>query len=258
MAKLTQCPNGHFYDMERSPQCPYCGQSEAQRPMMPPDCPGEEEFRVRLAEQEAVRAGDVTGEIPQVDGADAGKTVSLREEAMDKTVPLQEEAMNKTQPLDGAGIDKTQPLSGRAPQPAADLGRLRKNLRQMCYWTAFALVISLGLVIFNVIEEAIAMTGGCAAVLVCCVLCLRTQGARPPFMVSVLATLFSVIAGLGGTEWAWWDIQTGRTWWLLRGLLRFTNWYLYAALGAVSCILIPPITLIAIYRYQKAAKVSQL
>lgn len=105
MPKLVQCPNGHFYDAERSEQCPYCDRPNSP---MPPDCPGKEEFMRRLAEQEAARERGVTAEIPPVDGPAAGKTV-----------PLREEGAGKTRPLDGAGTGRTQPLDEApvAPPP---------------------------------------------------------------------------------------------------------------------------------------------
>lgn len=106
MPKLVQCPNGHFYDAERSEQCPYC---DSPGIPMPPDCPGREEFMRRLAEQEAAeRERGVTAEIPPMDGP-----------AADKTVPLQEEGADKTRPLDDAGTGRTMPLdkSSIAPPP---------------------------------------------------------------------------------------------------------------------------------------------
>lgn len=106
MPKLVQCPNGHFYDAERSEQCPYC---DSPGIPMPPDCPGREEFMRRLAEREAAaRERGVTAEIPPVDGP-----------AADKTVPLQEEGADKTRPLDDAGTGRTMPLdkSSIAPPP---------------------------------------------------------------------------------------------------------------------------------------------
>lgn len=54
MPKLIRCPHGHFYDFDRTSQCPYCS-SEDVLPLMPPDCPGREEFMRRLAEREATR-----------------------------------------------------------------------------------------------------------------------------------------------------------------------------------------------------------
>lgn len=54
MPKLIRCPNGHFYDFDRTAQCPYCS-SEDVLPPMPPDCPGREEFMRQLAEREATR-----------------------------------------------------------------------------------------------------------------------------------------------------------------------------------------------------------
>lgn len=181
MAKLIQCPNGHFYDMERSPQCPYCGQSEAQRPM------------------------------PPEDGADAGRTVPLREEAVDKTVPLQEEAMNKTQPLNGTGMDKTQPLSGTGmgrTVPLADAGTPARQsnwqnrlLRISLDVTVFVGLLSvLGCVYFlwrweghtgellatRWYREVLVSLACCVVTCLCCVWCLRTKGARPGFPLSIV------------------------------------------------------------------------
>lgn len=103
MPKLVQCPNGHFYDAERSEQCPYC---DSPGIPMPPDCPGREEFMRRLAEQEAAeRERGVTAEIPPVDGP-----------AADKTVPLHEEGADKTRPLDDTGTGQTAPLTPQAQQ----------------------------------------------------------------------------------------------------------------------------------------------
>lgn len=236
MAKLTQCPNGHFYDMERSSQCPYCSQSEAQPPM-PPDCPGEEEFLARLAEREsAAQARGVTGDIPPVDGADAGKTVPLREETagrtvplqeevMNKTVPLQEEAMNKTQPLDGAGMDKTQPLSdagmGRTV-PLADAGTPARQsnwqnrlLRVSLDVTVFVGLLSvLGCVYFlwrweghtgellatRWYREVLVSLACCVVTCLCCVGCLRTKGARPGFPLSIVLAAASIGLPLYGSE----------------------------------------------------------
>lgn len=67
MPKLIRCPNGHFYDFDRTPRCPYCSLEDV-LPPMPPDCPGEEEFMRRLAEREAAeRERGVTVEVPPVD-----------------------------------------------------------------------------------------------------------------------------------------------------------------------------------------------
>lgn len=33
MAKLTSCPNGHFYDGDRFDHCPYCAQPERTTPL---------------------------------------------------------------------------------------------------------------------------------------------------------------------------------------------------------------------------------
>lgn len=114
MPKLVQCPNGHFYDAERSEQCPYCDRPGIP---MPPDCPGREEFMRRLAEREAAeRERGVTAEIPPADGPAADKTVPLREEAADKTKPLDDAGTGRTQPLDDAGAGQTAPLTPPAQQ----------------------------------------------------------------------------------------------------------------------------------------------
>lgn len=84
MPKLIRCPNGHFYDFDRTPRCPYCAADEIYPPM-PPDCPGEEEFMRRLAEREAAeRERGVTVEVPPVD------------ERTDKTVPLDDSGTDRT------------------------------------------------------------------------------------------------------------------------------------------------------------------
>jgi len=90
LAKLTKCPNGHFYDAERSPQCPYCPAPSAPVPPPPPD--GSE--RTVLLPDEA-----------------ANQTAPIQEETVGKTVPLQEDGIGKTVPLENAGTPVQRPAS---------------------------------------------------------------------------------------------------------------------------------------------------
>jgi len=144
----------------------------------------------------------------------------------------------------------------RAAPPVPELDRSRSLLRQMCFWAALSFVISLGMIVLDGMHEVwIAMTGGCIAVLACCILCLCTRGAVPPLPVSALAALFCVIAGIRGTDdWFWWSVERNGLRAEIVRILRFNDWEPYAALSSILCILIPPIALYAIYRYQKAEK----
>lgn len=83
MAKLTSCPNGHFYDADRFTTCPYCEQPEKQ-PILR-DQPED------------------TGKTAPLN--DAGKTVPVND--LGKTVPLND--AGKTTPLTDKG--STVPLS---------------------------------------------------------------------------------------------------------------------------------------------------
>lgn len=74
MPKLIRCPNGHFYDFDRTAQCPYCA-ADVIYPPIAPNCPGREEFMRRLAEKEAAeRALGVTAEVPPVEDSPGDRT----------------------------------------------------------------------------------------------------------------------------------------------------------------------------------------
>lgn len=184
MAKLASCPNGHFYDADRWEQCPYCGQPEHTVPIFP----GRPEDEGKTAPLES----------------DSGKTMPLDE---GKTAPLQEEVMNKTQPLDDTGAGRTVPLdeTPMAPPP----------LRREADWQRWLLLAAAGLAaactLFSLIDmmilgtlfwlwPALADAVCCAAICLCCVWCIKTEGARPwPWLPIVLA--------LVGIPTAFWALQ---------------------------------------------------
>lgn len=193
MAKLTSCPNGHFYDADRWEQCPYCGQPEHTVPIFP----GRPEDEGKTTPLES----------------DPGKTMPLDE---GKTVPLQEEVMNKTQPLNGADMDKTQPLNdagaGRTV-PLDEAPTAPPPLRREADWQRMLLLAAAGLAaastLLSLIDmmilgtlfwlwPALADAVCCAAICLCCVWCVKTEGARPwPWLPIVLA-----LVGIPAAFWA--------------------------------------------------------
>lgn len=74
MAKLTSCPNGHFYDADRFTTCPYCEQPEKQPPT----------FRDQPEDTGKTVPVNDTGKTVPLD--DAGKTTPLTDKG--STVPL--------------------------------------------------------------------------------------------------------------------------------------------------------------------------
>lgn len=66
--KLTKCPNGHFYDADKHPECPYCnGGLEAGSAIARPGAAAE-------AGLAAAPKGPVTGWLVVLDGPSAGRT----------------------------------------------------------------------------------------------------------------------------------------------------------------------------------------
>ncbi len=103
MAKLTKCPNGHFYDAERSPQCPYCAAPSTPEPPPPPDG----SVRTETLQEEAMnRTAPIQEET-------VGRTVPLQEETVGRTVPLQEDGIGRTMPLENAGTPVQKPAGDR-------------------------------------------------------------------------------------------------------------------------------------------------
>lgn len=68
--KLTKCPNGHYYDADKNPECPYCGGGlDAQNPIAQPGAAG----------QAAAAKGPVTGWLVVLDGPARGRDLRLGE-----------------------------------------------------------------------------------------------------------------------------------------------------------------------------------
>lgn len=72
--KLTKCANGHFYDGDKYPECPYCNTELLKDPTIvhtgeaePPQTPA----------QTAAPAGPVTGWLVVLDGAAKGRDLRL-------------------------------------------------------------------------------------------------------------------------------------------------------------------------------------
>lgn len=71
--KLTKCPNGHFYDSDKHPECPYCnGGLEAQNVIAQPGAAAEAGFS-------AAPKGPVTGWLVVMDGPARGCDLRLGE-----------------------------------------------------------------------------------------------------------------------------------------------------------------------------------
>lgn len=65
--KLTKCPNGHFYDADKHPECPYCnGGLEAGSAIAQPGTAAEVDL--------AVPKGPVAGWLVVLDGPARGRT----------------------------------------------------------------------------------------------------------------------------------------------------------------------------------------
>lgn len=192
MPKLVQCPNGHFYDAERSEQCPYCDRPGIP---MPPDCPGREEFMRRLAEREAAeRERGVTAEIPPVDGP-----------AADKTVPLQEEGADKIQPLTDAGIPSRQSNWQlgllRIALGIAVFGGLLAAFRSFQY-RAYGRAWDIGFLWDHVLGRGLLVDVICCVVTcLCCIWFLRTKGARPGFPLSTVSAAANIGLALYGCNY---------------------------------------------------------
>ena len=71
--KLTKCPNGHFYDADKHPECPYCnGGLEAGSAIAQPGTAAE-------AGLAAAPKGPVTGWLVVLDGPARGQDLRLGE-----------------------------------------------------------------------------------------------------------------------------------------------------------------------------------
>lgn len=70
--KLTKCPNGHFYDADKHPECPYCnGGLEAGSAIVQPGTAAEVDL--------AVPKGPVAGWLVVLDGPARGRDLRLGE-----------------------------------------------------------------------------------------------------------------------------------------------------------------------------------
>ena len=68
--KLTKCPNGHFYDADKHPECPYCnGGLEADSAIAQPGTAAEVDL--------AVPKGPVAGWLVVLDGVAKGRDLRL-------------------------------------------------------------------------------------------------------------------------------------------------------------------------------------
>ena len=73
--KLTKCPNGHFYDADKHPECPYCnGGLEAGSAIARPGAAAEAGLAARAAPK-----GPVAGWLVVLDGTARGQDLRLGE-----------------------------------------------------------------------------------------------------------------------------------------------------------------------------------
>lgn len=235
MANLQKCPNGHFYNADTFPECPYCPAQPRQQ-------------------------------------ADPNKTVPLRSDPLDpgKTAPLQNGQWGAF-----PDPNKTAPAQNwQQPAQAGPVNKLTGPLAKAGGWRRLlAIVAAVVMLIYTVgtfsegsrdLSEddydfwgndfvemkhqsgtyELLSSAGAAALCVCAVYMLKTKGQKPPLAASVISAAVVV---------------AGAYLWMNSSNTYFTTMYGYRSrgLGDFAFYMLPPLlSLLALYLYQSERKTA--